>query len=89
MASFIVVLMMEEKMKKKRNRVLRRTLRDASDPFDLPEREFINIYRLPKETTKFLIVTIENIIQNDGRRSDAIPAELKVSTCLSFTLAIM
>jgi len=59
------------------SRIMRRRIRDMSDPFALPEREFIGMYRLTKHLTRALIQQLQLYLP--VRRGPlAIPIELRV-----------
>ncbi|GLV21035.1 hypothetical protein CBL_21169, partial [Carabus blaptoides fortunei] len=45
----VLVYALEEMERKKQNRDLHRRLRDASDPFSLPEENFRKLYRFTRE----------------------------------------
>lgn len=56
---------------------MRRTLRDISDPFLIPEKEFIGLYRLSKLLVQNLIEELEPHLP-PRERTTAIPNYIKV-----------
>ncbi|CAL1683331.1 unnamed protein product [Lasius platythorax] len=62
---------------------MRRRIRDMSDSFVLPEREFIGMYCLTKDLARALIEQLEPYLPV-RRRSIGIPIELRVLCALSF-----
>ncbi|XP_018392383.1 PREDICTED: putative nuclease HARBI1, partial [Cyphomyrmex costatus] len=64
-------------------RIERRQLRDATNPFGIPESQFISLYRLPKDAVLTLCENIQPYVQR-AIRPTAIPFELKVLATLSF-----
>ncbi|KYM94046.1 hypothetical protein ALC62_15337 [Cyphomyrmex costatus] len=68
----------EHAVDRRKLRILRKHLRDISDPFDLPEKQFRHLYRLSREATRVLCENLTEWIQ-PGVRSTAIPVELKVN----------
>jgi DDE superfamily endonuclease len=63
-------------------RINNRILRNASDPFHLPERQFIKLFRLNRDTARHLCDLIAPHIPHD--RVTAIPAVLKILITLFF-----
>lgn len=61
----------------------RRRLRDNSNPFELPEERFIELYRLSKEATRYLIDTLDRHLI-EGQYINAIPNYIKVFAALRF-----
>ncbi|XP_071566235.1 putative nuclease HARBI1 [Temnothorax nylanderi] len=64
-------------------RVMRKILRDTQDPFDIPEGRFQELYRLSKEAAMQLCISLTPYMPQ-GRKSTAIPSELKILATLSF-----
>lgn len=65
---------------------MRRSLRDVSDPFTLPERDFRGMFRLSREAGRELLSELlaNNPELNIQKRSDAIPFNLRYFTALNF-----
>lgn len=80
---FLGINQILQRQRKRKARLLRQQLRDMCNPFEMPDREFLNLYRLSKETVIFVIGRIKGRLEEANIRSDAIPAELKVSTLLT------
>ncbi|XP_012285523.1 putative nuclease HARBI1 isoform X2 [Orussus abietinus] len=64
-------------------RMARRTLRDSSDPFAVPENEFRSLYRLSKDAVWALIDELRPFMPVK-RRITAIPIELQILVALNF-----
>ncbi|XP_018406199.1 PREDICTED: uncharacterized protein LOC108782420 [Cyphomyrmex costatus] len=77
---WIVNLVIEERQKLK---LMRRYLRDVSDPFSVPESQFLQLYRLSKECALDLCNNLRPYMPQE-QRSTAIPLELKVLATLNF-----
>ncbi|KAK9728656.1 hypothetical protein QE152_g17112 [Popillia japonica] len=82
---FAVLINNEIQNEYRRNRVryINRNLRDASNPFELPERNFVKIFRLSKESARYVINTILPHL-NEPQRSTSIPPHLGVLCVLHF-----
>lgn len=61
----------------------RRTLRNESNPFELPDEEFRKMYRLTKELAQNLIAELEPHM-NHGQRNTRLPIDLRVLAALRF-----
>ncbi|XP_018371868.1 PREDICTED: uncharacterized protein LOC108766837 [Trachymyrmex cornetzi] len=61
---------------------IRRRLRDASDPFGIPESEFRSLYRLSRKAVRVLIEDMRPLLLNPRRH--AVAVELQVLTALNF-----
>ncbi|KAI4466824.1 nucleotidase-related [Holotrichia oblita] len=64
-------------------KIQRRVLRDTSDPFQMPDKNFIKHFRLSKELTMYLINELRPFLRN-GERSTAISIEKQILSCLLF-----
>ncbi|KAI4468023.1 hypothetical protein MML48_2g00001859 [Holotrichia oblita] len=82
---FAVLINNEIQNEYRRNRVryINRNLRDSSNPFELPERNFVKIFRLSKESARYVINTILPHL-NEPQRSTSIPPHLGVLCVLHF-----
>ncbi|KAJ8913342.1 hypothetical protein NQ315_008732 [Exocentrus adspersus] len=65
------------------NRITRRQLRDASNPFTLPECVFQGIYRLSKDLVSALIEDLRPFL-HERERTTGIPLQHKVLCALNF-----
>ncbi|XP_032664673.1 uncharacterized protein LOC116841142 [Odontomachus brunneus] len=65
------------------SRIMRRRIRDMLDPFDLPENEFIGLYRLSRNMVRALIAALEPHLPL-RRKVIGIPNELKILCALNF-----
>lgn len=72
-------------MRNRRNslRIIRKRLRDTSNPFEIQELQFIALYRLSKDATFALCENIRPFVPR-AKRLTAIPLELKVLATLHF-----
>lgn len=61
-----------------RARVRKIRLRDAADPFSMPENEFRNQFRLPRVLARRLVDEITPFLR-EAQRATAIPAHIKVN----------
>lgn len=61
----------------------RRQLRDNSNPFALPDIRFIELFRLTKDATRFLITSIEPYVHN-AVLSTRIVIDIRVLVALRF-----
>ncbi|KAJ8965083.1 hypothetical protein NQ317_016113 [Molorchus minor] len=61
-----------------RNRIMRKQLRDQSDPLDMPEIQFRSIYRLSRNMVHNLIVSLGPHIPDGQRERIFIPKKLKL-----------
>lgn len=68
---------------KKYSRVLKRYLRDSTNPFDTSDLNFIANYRLPKCLVVELFKELNDKIY-ESRYSNGIPIEIKVLSALRF-----
>lgn len=64
-------------------RIQRRFLRDTSNPLEIPEVRFIEIFRLKRETTKILIENLSPYMR-EGIRNTFVPIPLRVCAALHF-----
>lgn len=62
------------------NRIIKRNLRDTLNPFDLPERSFIALYRMPQRLVFDLVDEIRPFAVNIG----TIPIEIQILSVLNF-----
>lgn len=62
-------------------RIVRRNLRDVLNPFELPEIAFKDIFRLSKDTTRYIVDVLEPNLRATAR-STAIPPFLRVSVII-------
>lgn len=76
-------LMLNELQKREQNRNNVRSLRDASNPFELPEENFRQMYRLNVDSARDLF---EEIIPhlNNGQRRSKIPTVVRFFSALHF-----
>lgn len=81
MARLILLGFAEEQRKQNILRLERRRLRDASNPLQLPEREFIANFRLSKAGFQQVLEELRPFLPQ-ARRKTAVRNELKVSTYL-------
>ncbi|KYN16957.1 hypothetical protein ALC57_10780 [Trachymyrmex cornetzi] len=65
------------------SKIMRRTIRDMLDPFDLPETQFVGMYRLTRNMTRALIEELEPHLPIK-KSALAIPNELKILCALNF-----
>ncbi|XP_071581033.1 putative nuclease HARBI1 [Temnothorax nylanderi] len=65
------------------SQILRRTIRDMSDPFAIPEEQFMGMYRLSKHLAQNVIEELKPHLP-PNRRAICIPNELKVLCALNF-----
>ncbi|XP_063379324.1 putative nuclease HARBI1 [Cydia fagiglandana] len=65
---------------KERRKIQRRTLRDAANPFDMPDEEFRHIYRFRKEVVFYLCGELNVDLQ--PHNGDGLPTHFKVLTAL-------
>lgn len=62
---------------KQRRKVQRRAIRDASNPFELPDVEFHHIYRVRKELALYLCDELNEDL--GPHRADGLPVHIKVT----------
>ncbi|XP_034834881.1 putative nuclease HARBI1 [Maniola hyperantus] len=73
----------EEDRKKKIVKVSKRVLREQDSPLDLPDDEFLTLFRLTKPLFKELCAVLKPFLP--GRQySNAIPLDIKILTALAF-----
>ncbi|XP_067208171.1 putative nuclease HARBI1 isoform X2 [Linepithema humile] len=72
-----------ERQERRKIGIIRKRLRDTSDPFDLSETQFRFLYRLSRQATRILCENLRQWIQ-PGIRSTAILTELKILAVLNF-----
>lgn len=65
------------------NRIQKRTMRDASDPFALPDRRFIDLFRLNKNVVHYLFETLMPFMEAEERRS-RVPRQTRILVALRF-----
>jgi len=67
---------LEERLRIVERRLERRILRDTQNPYELPRREFMNIFRLSPE----LSMDLTNILQPSlkRKRTSGLPVEIQV-----------
>ncbi|XP_024867337.1 putative nuclease HARBI1 [Temnothorax curvispinosus] len=82
MDNLIIALFMQQHRDNTMLRI-RRRLRDASDPFSIPESEFRSLYRLSREAVRVLIEDVRPLLPFTKRRH-AVPIELQVLIALNF-----
>jgi hypothetical protein len=68
----------EHAVRRNRLRLYRRQLRDALNPFELPERAFRETFRLNREAARFVVNALTGQIP-EARIQSGIPQFLKVS----------
>ncbi|XP_018367126.1 PREDICTED: uncharacterized protein LOC108763763 [Trachymyrmex cornetzi] len=83
MAAAWWLLQLAEEEERNMLKIRRRQLRDASNPFEILESQFIHLYRLTKDATLALRDFIQPHMQV-AIRLTAIPLELKLLATLSF-----
>ncbi|KAJ8727411.1 hypothetical protein PYW07_001530 [Mythimna separata] len=83
MARLILLGHAEELRKQNLLRVERRRLRDASNPLQLPEREFIANFRLSKDGFQQVLEELRSYLPQ-AQRKTAVRNELKILAALSF-----
>ncbi|XP_061724275.1 putative nuclease HARBI1 [Cydia pomonella] len=74
---FLAAAAMEEKQNRK---LQRRSIRDACNPFDMPDEEFRHIYRVRKELALYLCAELDADLK--PQHGDGLPAHVKVLTSL-------
>lgn len=62
------------------NTVIKKTLRDTMNPFDLPEKTFIGLYRMPQRFVFDLVDEIRPFVDNIGY----VPIEIQILSVLNF-----
>ncbi|XP_067215635.1 putative nuclease HARBI1 [Linepithema humile] len=72
-----------ERQERRKIGIIRKPLRDTSNPFDLSETQFRFLYRLSRQATRILCENLRQWVQ-PGIRSTAIPTELKILAVLNF-----
>lgn len=65
------------------NRVEKRVMRDASDPFGLHDKRFIELFRLNKDLAAYLINELVPHMEQ-GQRSTRIPCQIRILIALRF-----
>ncbi|XP_071649420.1 putative nuclease HARBI1 [Temnothorax longispinosus] len=83
MAAVWWVLQMANEEEKNLLRIQRRQLRDAVNPFEIPESQFLSLYRLSKDAVLALCINIQPYVQ-EAVRPTAIPLDIKVLATLNF-----
>ncbi|XP_071652304.1 putative nuclease HARBI1 [Temnothorax longispinosus] len=83
MALAVWQLQLAEKEERNILKIQRRQLRDAVNPFDILESQFIHLYRLSKDATFDLCNAIRPYV-HEAVRATAIPLELKLLATLTF-----
>ncbi|KAI8121938.1 hypothetical protein CVS40_7180 [Lucilia cuprina] len=69
-------------------RVHRRKLRDSTNPFEIPEARFIELYRLKKAAAKVLLNDISPFMKK-GVKTTFIPQHIRMCTALHFLLPVL
>ncbi|XP_031355131.1 uncharacterized protein LOC116179476 [Photinus pyralis] len=64
--------------------LIRRNLRDQSDPMSMPETQFRSLYRLSREMVHNLILELSPHLQDAEREELFIPKKLKIMVALHF-----
>lgn len=64
----------------------RRQIRDACNPFELPDNEFRRIYRMSKDMGLYICGELENQLQ--PKRRDGLPVHIKVDLIYAFILTV-
>lgn len=78
--ALIAPIIIREIERIKYHRLIRENLRDTINPFEIPEKEFIALYRMPQYTAFHLIDEIRPFCGENGD----IPLELQVLAVLNF-----
>nr|CAI5849505.1 unnamed protein product [Callosobruchus analis] len=60
-----------------------KNIRDKSNPFELPEKKFIKLFRLNKEAAIQLVGQLQELVEETSRR-DIVPIHLEVFAALLF-----
>jgi len=68
--------LLEERLRIVERRLERRNLRDTQNPYELPRREFMNIFRLSPELSMDLTNFLRPYLQRE--RSSGLPVEIQV-----------
>jgi len=68
---------LEERLRLIERRMERRMLRDTQNPYELPRREFMNLFRLSPELSMDFTNTLRPILQRE--RNSGIPVEIQVT----------
>ncbi|CAL1681089.1 unnamed protein product [Lasius platythorax] len=80
-AAWVVLIVADEERRKLQ--LIRKNLRDLSNPFSIQESQFRLLYRLSKDAVRELCVQLRPYIEQEVRAT-AIPFELKILATLSF-----
>jgi len=67
---------LEERLRLVERRIERRILRDTQNPYELPRREFMNVFRLSPELSMDLTNTLRPFLQR--KRNSGISVEIQV-----------
>ena len=79
-----VLLLEEEEREQRRSLIInRRNLREVSDPFNLPDARFIELYRLSKQSVHYLLGIVQNALPQNARVT-GVDASLKLFAALRF-----
>ena len=80
---FAMLFTAEEYDRRNMLRIHRRKLRDATDPFDMPDSRFRELYRLSKTTANILLLELSPHMTK-GVRKTFIPQPLRMCAALHF-----
>ena len=79
----IVLCQNIEENQNKYSRLLKRSLRDFQDPFDISDSDFIKLYRFPKHLVLNLVDEL-NVHIYESRYNNGIPVHQKILSALRF-----
>ncbi|KAI4467893.1 hat family dimerization domaincontaining protein-related [Holotrichia oblita] len=69
--------------RRNRHRIIQRNIRDMSNPYELPEKKFLKLFRLDKHASRELVNELSNFMEAESRATH-IPKHIRVLTTLHF-----
>ncbi|KAJ2942141.1 hypothetical protein O0L34_g11054 [Tuta absoluta] len=82
MAHYVVAAIVDADERNQQERLRLRSLRDTSNPFNLPNRKFRKLFRIPVVSAQYLCEVLENYPR--FKESDNIPIHIKILGALHF-----
>ncbi|XP_065356305.1 putative nuclease HARBI1 [Calliphora vicina] len=77
------LILLQEEEEIQQQRIVRRDLRDSSNPLEMPDTLFIQHYRVNKAAFTYILDTLTNFLPA-AKKSFGIPPIIKLSACLRF-----